>query len=89
MKTRILGKKREKTPHKTRLRVPFMCGTQTIFNYFLEWKLEGIHKSTESLNIRLDWFCRILNFQKKLSITILTLVLFFYETIDPTLRLSH
>jgi len=44
MKTRILEKKRGKTPHKTRLRVPFMCGTQNIFNYFLEWKLEGIHK---------------------------------------------
>jgi hypothetical protein len=64
MKIRIFRKKEKKTPHKTRLRVPFMCGTQTILNYFLESKLEDIHKSKESLNTHLDWFCPILNFKR-------------------------
>jgi hypothetical protein len=41
-----------------------MCETQTILNYFLESKLEGIHTSKESLNICLNWFCLILNFQR-------------------------
>jgi hypothetical protein len=41
-----------------------MCETQTVLNYFLESKLVGIHKSKESLNICLNWFCPILNFKR-------------------------